>query len=103
MKAPSWCQARGRHPGPPPRDALADPGMASHPAGRRDSHAPDHLRSGADADVPFDRRAPDIAGAQADRDPGKDHRARVYLDQAVRHELSMDDVDARMDDDGIAD
>src|SRR5205807_401335 len=54
----------------------------------------DDLGPRADLDPSTDRRSAEVAGAQADRDPGKDHDPAMDLDESVDHDLTVREVDA---------
>src|SRR4029079_14895717 len=63
----------------------------------------DDLGTASDMDVATDLRTLEIAGAQTDGHPRKDHGTRLDRDDSVDDDLTVRDVDARLHDDGIAD
>ena len=62
-----------------------------------------HLGPGPDLNVVLDRRPDDVAVAQADGDEGSDRDPAADLGQTVDHDLAMEDVDAGLDHDRVAD
>ena len=70
---------------------------------RTDADSSEHLRAGANVDVPLDGRSADVSRTEADGDEGTDHDTGADLNDAVDHHLAVQQMHARMDDDGIAD
>ena len=93
--APSGSRAGAPTTVVPAGDVVDDDRVGADRRPCPDPHRPDDLRAGANADVGLDRRALMYSSA---RSPivthGRDHDPRGDLDDAVDHDLAMDDVDA---------
>ena len=68
-----------------------------------DANGADHLGARPDAHVTLDHGALHVPRAQPDRDPGEEHGTRFDLHEAVGHDLSVHDVNARLHNHGVTD
>ena len=104
-KRPYRCNARAGSPDDrlPGADVVDDDGVGADRGAGADPDRADDLGPGPDLHVAPDRRAVEDPGAKADRYEGRDHGAGADLGDPVDHNLAVDDVDAGLDDNRVAD
>lgn len=78
-------------------------GIGTDPRVRPDLHGPEHLGPGADVHTLTDPRSGEVPRPQADGGPREDRHVAAQLRDAVDDDLAVREVQARGNDDGIAD